>query len=159
MEVAVVISAVAIALFISAYITKRRFGLLGLALATGSILSGIWGENASLIAGLINIPYNALSTAIILSAIILLPPVVLLFHGYAYKSVIGRIVGAAFFTLLALAFLVGPLEHVLNLRGLGADIYDFMESNQKVIIGFGLIFAVVDLLLTKPAALANKDSH
>ena len=71
-----------ILLFFAAFITKKRFGLLGLALAAGSILSGIWSYEAGLIPSLFNIPSGSLTSAVVSSVIILLPAGVLLFHGY-----------------------------------------------------------------------------
>jgi len=156
MEVILICIIIALALFMSAFITKRRFGLLGLALATGSILSGIWGYNAGLVASFFGIPSGSITSAVVLALIILLPACILLFHGYTYRTLIGRVVGASLFTLLALAFLVEPLGHVLLLQGYSANAYDWLLNNRTVIIGFGLIIAIVDLFLTKPARLSDK---
>lgn len=156
MNVVIIYVLVAMALFLSAYITKRRFGLLGLALATGSILSGIWAYDGNLIAEMIGLKSGPLTSATVSAAIVLLPPVVLLFHGYSYKSLVGRLVGAGLFTLLALAFLVEPLSHILVLSGASADIYSYLERNRSLIIGVGLIIAVIDLFFTKPASVSEK---
>ncbi len=156
MEVIAICIIIAVALFVSAFVTKRRFGLLGLALASGSILSGIWGYNAGLVASLFGIPSNPITSAAILSIIILLPAAILLFHGYTYKTVVGRIVGASLFTLLALAFIVEPLGRALVLQGYSLTVYDWLQINRDVIIGLGLTVAVIDLFFTKPASLAEK---
>lgn len=156
MNFVVIFIVLAIALFVSAYITKRRFGLLGLALAAGSLLSEIWGYNAELIVGIAGIQSGVYSSAIVHSAIILLPAGLLLFHGYTYKSVIGRIIGAVMFTVLALAFLIGPLGRILVMQGGVARMYDWLTDNREVIIGFGLTMSVFDLFLTKPAHLIDK---
>jgi len=159
MSVVLIFGTLAVGLFISAYITKRRFGLLGLALAAGSILSGLWSYDADLVVGATGLfPSGPLTTAITLSLIVMLPAGILLFHGYTYKSALGRIVGALLFTLLSLAFLVEPLSHTLTLEGFGIDVYNQLLNNKDLIIGVGLILAVVDLFLTKPAHLANKKS-
>ena len=156
MEVILICIVIALALFISAYITKRRFGLLGLALAAGSILSDIWGYTAGLVASFFGLPSGPVTSAAILAIIILLPAGILLLHGYTYRTLIGRVIGASLFTLLALAFLVEPLGHVLNLSGYSADAYNWLSGNRTVIIGFGLIIAVIDLFLTKPAHLSDR---
>ena len=159
MNVVVTFAVLAVILFTSAYITRRRFGLLGLALAAGSILSGLWGYDAGLVVGALGIfPSESLTTALTLSLLVLLPPGILLFHGYAYKSLVGRVFGALMFTLLALAFLVEPLGHALTLEGFGVDAYNWLVQNKEVIIGFGMVFAVADLFFTKPAHLADKKS-
>ncbi len=159
MNVALVFGVLAVTLFVSAFITRRRFGLLGLALASGSILSGIWGYDAGLVVSAVGIvPSGPLTTAATLAAIVLLPAVLLLFHGYTYKTTVGRIFGALLFSLLALAFLVEPLGHALILQGAGADVYTKLVANREVIIGIGLVLAVIDLFFTKPAHLAEKKS-
>lgn len=156
MQILLVCLLIAVLLFASAFMARRRFGLLGLSLAAGSLLSGIWAYEAGLIASALGIPSGPVSEAIILMIIILLPAGVLLFHGYTYKSLIGRIVGASLFTLLAFAFLIEPLGHVLVLNGDGADVYQWLINNKTFIIGLGLIVAVIDLFLTKPIQLPNK---
>jgi len=153
MNVVVVFAALAIILFVAAFITKRRFGLLGLALAAGSILSSIWSYDAGLVVGAVGVfPSGPLTTAITLALIVLLPAILLLFHGYTYKNIVSRIVGALFFTLLALAFLIEPLGFALPLEGIGVNIYDELVKYKDVIISIGMIAAVVDLFFTKPAA-------
>lgn len=156
MEIIIICFVISIVLFVSAFITKRRFGLLGLALAAGSLLSGIWGYDAGLVADSFGIPSGPLTSAITMALIVLLPAVVLLFHGYTYRTLVGRVIGASLFTLLALAFLVEPLGRILVLQDFGAVVYDWLVANRTLIIGLGLIIAVVDLFLTKPARISEK---
>jgi len=156
MEASLAYISIMAALFAAAFVSKRRFGLLGLALAAGSLLSGIWAVNAELAASILGAPSGMLTATAISSAIVLLPAVLLLFHGYTYKNLIGRIIGAFLFTLLAITFLIEPLGHVLIPQGLGANFYEFIVANQDIIVGIGLILAVIDLFLTKPAHLGEK---
>jgi len=156
MEVILICIVISLALFVAAFITKRRFGLLGLALAAGSLLSKIWGYDAGLIAGVFGIPSGPFTSAVITALIILLPAGILLFHGYTYRTLVGRVTGAGLFTLLALALLVEPLGHILVLQGFGSDVYTWLVNNRSIIIGVGLIVAVIDLFLTKPAHLSDR---
>ena len=156
MEAIIVIGIIAIGLFVAAFVTKRRFGLLGLALAAGSLLSGIWGYDAGLLASAIGVPSSPLSSAIILSIIVLLPAFLLLFHGYRYKTVFGRLIGASLFTILAMTFLIEPISHMLILQGQALTTYTWLVNNKDLIIGAGLIIAVVDIFLTKPAKPSEK---
>lgn len=159
MNVVLIFGLLALGLFGAAFVTRRRFGLLGLALAAGSILSGLWGYDAGLVVSTIGIfPSGPLTTAATLAAIVLLPAVLLLFHGYTYKNIVGRIIGALLFALLALAFLVEPLGYALILEGTGVDVYTWLVNNRQIIIGIGMVLAVVDLFFTKPAQLADKRS-
>lgn len=147
-----------ILLFLAAFFAKRRFGLLGLALAAGSILSGMIDYDVGLIAGVFGMPSGPLTSAIVTSFIVLIPSVILLFHGYTYKSLIGKVVGAVLFAVLATVFLMEPLGHVLVPQGFGADIFNAIFENRRVIIIFGLTAAIVDLFFTKPASSDNKKS-
>lgn len=160
MEVILICIVMAVALFVAAFITKRRFGLLGLALAAGSILSSIWGYDIGLVASGFGIPQGPMTSAIVLAVIIMLPPFVLLFHGYTYKNHLARVAGAVMFTVLAFAFLIEPLGHILIPVGVGANVYDWLVNHRTLIIGSGLILAVFDLFLTKPVhALEKKSKH
>lgn len=148
---------IAVILFAASYFTKRRFGLLGLALGAGATLSSLWSYDAGLVVGSLGIfPAGSLTTAFTLSTIVLLPAIVLLFHGYTYKKFVGRVVGALLFTLLALAFLVEPLGYALTLEGFGVDAYNWLDKYKAVIISVGMILAVVDLFLTKPVQMVEK---
>ena len=143
-------------LFAAVFVTKRRFGMLGLALAAGSLLGDIWGYTVTAVApGISSILSGPKPSAIILSAIVLLPAVILLFHGNKCKTVIGRFVNAALFTVLAMAFLVEPLSQGFVLQGVGGDAYNWLINNKTMVIGFGLIIAVIDLFFTKPAQLPD----
>lgn len=157
MQIIIVFAVLALALFTSAYLTRRRFGLLGLALAAGAILSDIWSTEAGLIVSATGlVPNGPLTNTVTLSLLVLLPPTVLLFHGTTYKSLIPRLVGALLFTLLAMAFLVEPLGHSLVLEGFGADVYNWLDQNKVLIISIGMILAVVDLFMTNPAHMKEK---
>lgn len=160
MQVIIVFSVIAVALFASAFLTGRRFGLLGLALAAGSILSEIWTTDAGLIVSATGlVPHGPLTDTVTLSLLVLLPPTILLFHGTTYRTNIPRAIGAFLFTVLALAFLVQPLGHSLTLEGLGADVFNWLDTNRVVIISVGIILAVVDLFMTNPAHMKEKRKH
>ena len=157
MTVVIVFGVIALALFAGAYISRRRFGLLGLALTAGATLTGIWSYDAGLLVASTGlIPDAAVANAVTLSLIVLTPPILLLFHGYSYKGGVGRLIGAFLFTALALAFLVEPIGYALPLEGAGVDAYTALVEYKDVIISVGVILAIVDLFLTKPAALTER---
>lgn len=158
MTVIIIFIVLAVLLFAGAFFSKRRFGLLGLALTAGATLSTIWDYEAGLVVSSTGlVPDGPMTTAVTLSLIVLLPAILLLFHGYTYKNVVGRVVGSLLFTALALAFLVEPLGFALPLEGFAADAYNWMVAYQGAIISVGVVLAVVDLFFTKPAKLADKD--
>jgi hypothetical protein len=157
MIVAVVFIGLALALFAGAFISKRRFGLLGLALTAGATLSTIWSYDAGLvIASTGLVPAGPMTNAIALSLVVLLPAIVLLFHGYRYKKLFSRIIGSLLFTILALAFLVEPIGFALPLEGTSAYLYSQAMEYKEVVISAGVVLAVIDLFFTKPAHVAEK---
>lgn len=153
----IVLAGVALGLFFGAFISKRRFGLLGLALTAGATLGTIWSYNAGLVVAATGVvPDGVITQAVAQSLVVLLPAILLLFHGYSYKGIVGRLVGAVLFTVLALAFLVEPLSYALPLDGSGGVVYSTIRQYKDIIISAGVILAVIDLFFTKPAHLAEK---
>ncbi|MDK2899330.1 MAG: hypothetical protein PWQ10_517 [Patescibacteria group bacterium] len=148
MEAGIVYIIIVVVLFSVAFITKRRFGLLGLALSAGSLLNEIWSYKAVLVTSIIGVPSNILTTTMVSVVIILLPACLLLIHGCAYRSHIGKVIGAGLFAILALTFLIEPLSHVFVPQGLVATGYYWLMNNQNAIIGIGLVLSIVDLFFT-----------
>lgn len=154
-----IFSGLALVLFFAAFLSKRRFGLLGLALTAGATLSTLWSYEAGLLVATTGIvPAGPMTQAVTLSAVTLLPAILLFFHGYTYKGMIGRIIGSLLFTILALAFLVEPIGYILPLEGVGADFYNVLLEYQGVIISIGVVFAVIDLFLTKPVKALEREA-
>lgn len=154
MVVVAIFGVLALALFVGAFLSRRRFGLLGLALTAGSTLSSIWSYDAGLVVSSTGlVPDGPLTNAVALSLIVLLPAIILLFHGYTYKENVARVIGSLLFTLLALAFLVEPIGFALPLEGVAADVYNWLVANKEVIISIGVVLAIVDLFFTKPKIL------
>jgi hypothetical protein len=152
MNVVVTFAVIGVVLFLWSYLTKRRFGLLGLALAAGSMLSTIWAPyitKAISVHGFVVM--NSLTNSFVLSAIVLAPAVLILLHGAKYHGSAARFIGALLFTLLAMALLVEPLGYALPLTNqTGIQAYNWLTANKQMIIGIGLIVAVVDMFLTRP---------
>lgn len=146
-------------LFVLAFFAKRRFGLLGLALATGSMLALIWGEEAGLTVGVFGVQTNQTTSAVATCVLILLPSIILMSHGKSYKTIFGKVLGSALFAILGLAFLVGPLMNIIQVDGVGTNIYGWFVNNSRTIIGVGLSVAVLDLFLTKPAHDKHDKHH
>lgn len=145
-------------LFFAAFFSRRRFGLLGLSLTAGAMLSNLWSYDAGLVISTLGIlPNGSLTQAVSQSAVVLLPALLLLFHGSTYHNVFARIIGSLLFALLALAFLIGPLEYILPLVGQGADIYDLFKQYKDVVISVGVVLAILDLFFTKPAAFGHHE--
>lgn len=150
MSVAIVLAIVTAILFAIVFFTKRRFGLLGMALAVGSILSNLWSQDLTPIirqAGL-EIVSPPLAS-VVAAALVLLPAAILLFSSPANKKFIHRILDAAAFAVLAVAFLLPVLGDALILEAEGLEVYNFFTEYRAWVITAGLVYAVVDVLLAK----------
>lgn len=145
-------------LFATAYFTKRRFGVLGLALCAGSLLAGMWTADVTPLvqkAGL-----QLLSpplTTVVAVVLVLIPAVLLFFSGPSYKHIWQRIIGAAAFALLATAFLLVPLGTGLNLDDTTQEYYDFLVNNRNVIITAAIGYALIDILMLKTPRHKDKE--
>lgn len=152
MNVIIIFAVLAVVLFLVAFWSRRRYGLLGLALTAGATLSSIWNYDAGLVVSSIGlVPSGPLTNAITLSLLVLLPAIILLFHGYTYKENAARVIGSLLFMILALAFLVEPLGFALPLEGTANDVYKWLLQWREVIISIGVVLAVIDLFFTRPA--------
>jgi hypothetical protein len=160
MSVAIVFFIVLLLLFALAYFTKRRFGVLGLALAAGSMLSELWAVQLTPLvreAGLV-VQSPPLITVVSV-ALVLLPAVFLLFSGPSYHDTGRRMLGAFLFAALAFALLIEPLGSALVLQDEGRTIYEFFSDNRVYIVTIGLIIAVIDLLGAHTARVRKPSTH
>lgn len=150
MSTAIVLLVVLAILFVLAFLTRRRFGTLGLGLAAGSILSELWSEELTPIirqAGLEIVAPPLIS--VVAAALVLLPAILLLFKGQAYKQMHMRIIGAVAFALLAFAFLLPVLGDSLQLNNEGQMIYSFVATYRPWIITIGIVYAIVDMIMVR----------
>lgn len=160
MNVALVFGIVLVVLFALAFLTKRRFGVLGLALAAGAMLSSLWAETLTPIIAQAGVTVDRPPLIMLVSvALVLLPAVLLLFSGPSYKDLPMRLVGALCFAALALALLVEPLGSALVLTGDSKTVYDFFVTNRVYIVTGGLILALLDLLTTHTSRRHKSSKH
>lgn len=151
MTLVAVIIAIVATLFAMTYVTRRRFGVLGLALCAGYLISEMWTAQVTpFIRGagfeLLSPPLSSLVAA----GLVLAPAVLLLFSGPTYTKRLQRLIGAGIFAVLATSFLLGPLGMALNLDPTVDDtafsIYTFLSDNTTLIITAGIVYALYDVL-------------
>ncbi len=160
MNVALVFGITLIVLFALAFLTKRRFGVLGLALAAGAMLSSLWADSLTPViekAG-VAVSQPPLFTLVSVS-LVLLPAVLLLFSGPSYKGLPMRLAGAFCFAALAVALLIEPLGSALVLTGQSQEIYQFFVDNRVYIVTAGLIAALFDILTTRTRGHRRSAKH
>ena len=143
-------------LFIIAFVSKRRFGLLGLSLAAGSVLSGLWAQYSGEVMNFFDMARSSSTEATIGVMLILLPAAITLFHGYTYKTLVGRFFGALAFAILAVALLADPLGYAFVNTDPMSDLVAQFVEHKDLLVAVGIICAVFDLLLSKPRLLSKK---
>jgi hypothetical protein len=157
MSILAILVIIVVLLFAMTYITKRRFGVLGLALCAGYLISEMWtAEVTPFIRGAGFDLFVPPLSSVVAAGLVLLPAIVLLFNGPTYNWHWQRLLGAAFFALLAASFLLGPLGTALNLDESGQRIYTFLSENKSLIITAGIAYALYDLLTLRTPKHAKR---
>lgn len=147
MEVAILICLVAIVLFVAAFVTKRRFGVLGLALAAGYVLSQLWREQIPQLVDMVGVESDAISPVTLATlSVIVLPSAVLFFGGPVCRTKRGRLVGSLLYAVLAVVFSLEALEHTLVLMGPGKHVFDMLVEFRPYILTLALVLSVVDVM-------------
>lgn len=144
-------------LFIIAFITKRRYGVLGLALAAGAMLSTLWvGDLTPIIAQAGFVLIKPPLESVVASSLTLLPALLLLTSGPTYHKTLQRGGGALLFAVLATVLLLEPLGSALVIEGAGKNVFNFLVTNRILIITVCLILAIADILFTKTPKIPRK---
>ncbi len=147
------------ALLLAAYTTKRRLGLLGLALAAGSIFAALWTNDLTPIVAKAGIEIiRPPLSSVVASLLILLPAVLLFFSGATVKGKLLRLLSSAIFAILAVAFLIEPLGAALVVDDTAKPIYELLGQYHGVIITVGLALSVADLMLGNKKIRREKES-
>lgn len=144
MNFVIVLAIVFGALFGLAFLTKRRLGVLGLALAAGALISELWvGDLTPLVAQagieIIRPPLES----VVATVLLLTPPAFLFISGPTYHHMRGRVIGSLLFALLAVFLMLDIFESAVIIDGLGQTIFTGLQQWQALGITVILILAVL----------------
>lgn len=157
MNIVIIYGVILLILFGMAYVTKRRFGVLGLALAAGAMLSELWAEKLTPVVASTGLQLMAPPLATVVAVVLVLLPAILLFtSGPTYTKKTERLIGALLFALLAVALLIEPLGSGLVLEGEALTVYEYLYEYRVYIVTTGLVIALLDLLFTKTPSFKSK---
>lgn len=147
MEVVVLFGGIVVVVFVGAFLSARRFGVLALGLAAGSVLAGLWAE---VLAGRFvqfsevqSIPMPAGVIASV--ALLVAPTLLLLLSGPRYRGRWDRVLSAVMVGVLTAAFLVEPLGKYMLLEGQALGVYRWLEGAWQYVVTVGLVLGVIDL--------------
>lgn len=149
-------------LWVLAFVSKRRFGALGLALAAGALLSLLWSGNLMGIVERTDLSFASVSAAGVASLILVLtPPALLLFSGPSYRSKYGRLIGATLFAVFAGALIAEPLSSTMVLDSGARSVFDLVVKYQVYIVTAGVAVALLDTFAihTVAADSTRKSKH
>jgi hypothetical protein len=160
MNAVLILIAIILALFAGAFLSKRRFGLLGLGLTAGAVIAPLWGETAGYVVSATGLlPEGPMINVIAIAAITLIPAVLFMFHGYSYKGMFGRVTGSLLFTVLAIALLIQPLSTIMEISGPIGTVYRWFVENHSLVVSAGVVFAVIDTLTAKAVHKKAEKKH
>ncbi len=147
MEVLLLIGLIVVILFVVAFVTKRRFGVLGLALAAGYVLSQLWEHYIPHVVQFFGLDMVIVSPVTLVTiVIILLPSVALFFGGPVCRTTRGRLIGSLLYAVLAVIFCMGALEHTMVLSGSGKIAFDAVVDFRPYILTLALMVSIVDVM-------------
>ena|SRR5687767_5489874 len=160
MPAVIFLAGIGIALFALSFLTKRSFGVLGLALAAGALISVNFASILTTIlqAQGVTVQFMPLST-LVQAILVITPAILLLISGPTYSALWMRVLGSFAFAILALVFLLQSLGDVLALAGPSLQAYNWFSVNQSIIIVIGLILAIADTLFVRSGKPAKKHGH
>jgi hypothetical protein len=149
-----------VGLFFIAFVTKRRFGVLGLGLSAGALLSSNWNQQmaAFLERNELLVP-GATSDVLASCLLILLPAILLLFGGPKYTKSHAVFIGSLGFALMAGLLLLGPMSILIEPKGIVGDILKFVAEYQSGLVALGVAFAIMDMLLIHGPKFGRHKEH
>ncbi len=160
MEVVLLFGSVVGIVFAGTFLSRRRFGVLSLSLAAGSVLAAVWAERLTvelerLGLGIDWLPVGVVATIILL----LLPMTLLLLSGPKHQSGWARFMAALGAGILTAAFLVQPLGKYMVLQGQALEIYKLLVESWHYVVTAGLVAGVMDLILVSSPKKNDTKKH
>lgn len=149
-------------LFALPFVMKRRFGLLGLALAAGALLSEYLTEGAQALLESqgITLVQPPLASVVAVS-LALLPAILLLFAAPAAGGKIPRLAGSLAFAAMAFLIILPELQNIFVINSAAVPILETIAQYKNTILAGIIIYAVVDTVLGqgKPGRRSGKSKE
>jgi len=140
---------IALALFGLSFLSRRRFGVLGLALTAGALLASQMTKDLSRLISDNTIPVEPLSAISAASIFLtLLPALILLLSGPSYKKRKQAIMGATAFTVMAMLLILGPLTSSMPPDRLMEPFVLWVAKYSSLLLAIGIAVAIVDAWMT-----------
>jgi hypothetical protein len=141
---------VCVLLFLLAFMTRRRFGVLGLGLGCGLVMNQLWNVPVTDIlqryvhAPLYGVSYGTLATVVLA----LLPSILLLISGPTYGKKLHRLAGSLLYALFAGVVCIEALQQSLVMTGVDQRVFEQIIAVRPVVVTVGIMLAIADMLHT-----------
>lgn len=160
MNIAFIFAITFAVLFALIFFTRRRFGLLGFALAVGSILSELWSKDVTPLVRSAGVELVAPPLVTVVAAtFLLLPALIIIIKAPANKHLLQRLVSATAFAALAITFLLPIFGDALVIEGQGKEFYDTLVNYRPWIVTAGLAYALVDIFMARGGRSSHSKEH
>jgi hypothetical protein len=147
----IIIIATFLVLFLMAFFTRRRFGLLGLGLAAGVLLNQLISPMlVGPVEGL-HINFAPLTASGVLTIVMtILPSFLLLLTGPKQHGKIRRLITSLVYAVIATALIIIPITTAWPVADpMARNVLTLFTDIQLPILAFGIILALVDVLFTR----------
>lgn len=153
----IIVGVLFVALAAVVFFSKRRPGVPILALGAGVILSELWvGELTPMVARAgVQMTHPPLETVVAFIAV-LVPALLVMLGGVKIHAVPARLLAGVLFACVAIAMLYEILGAALVIDGAGKGVFEFIGRYKVIIITFGLLVAVGDVMAIKMPKLHKK---
>ncbi len=138
---------IGITLFVLAYFSKRRFGLLGLALVAGTIVSSNWATSVTSMLQTqgVSLSFPPLSL-VVAGFLIVLPAILLLLVGPTYHKKWQRLLGSALFALFATIFIIIMVNHEAPILIADITFVEFTVNTQAISLVLVVVLSLADII-------------
>jgi hypothetical protein len=157
----VILAIILFVLFGISFLSKRRFGTLGLGLAAGALLASELSREMALFLQQFNISLLDFSSVALASMIlILLPPLVLLVSGPVYENKKTALIGSLAFALMGTMLMMGPISTGFPMTDRNtSELFNFTAMYESRLVASGVVLAVIDSWLTHNFKPLGKKKH
>jgi len=141
--------AITLILFAVVYASKRRFGLLGLALVAGSIISASWASYATVMLQVYGLNLVSPPLKVVVAALlVVLPVLILIIVGPTYRKKWQRLSGALLLSLFGTALMAAAIAREAPELAQGNIVIHIITQTYPIILVAGVILAILDIIVT-----------
>jgi hypothetical protein len=145
----IIIGSTFLFLFLLAFLTKRKFGILGLGLAAGVCLNQLAGSVVTEWLSPFDASFNPLTSANVATiALTILPSLIFTFTGPRHHTVLPfyNLIFSLAYALIATTLLIAPITLGFPVDDPNArNIISLLSSIQLPILAFGILIAIFDI--------------